>query len=63
MTVKTLAKTIRRLNADEQAKLFDKLGSALEDYLLAKIALDRFKKPTPKRIFWAELKTRTKSSL
>jgi hypothetical protein len=43
MTVAALAKTIRHLSAKEQAKLFDRLGAALEDYLLAKIALDRFK--------------------
>jgi ornithine cyclodeaminase/alanine dehydrogenase-like protein (mu-crystallin family) len=56
MTLATLAQTIKRLPADEQAKLFDKLGSALEDYLLGKIAVDRFQKASDKRVSWEELK-------
>jgi hypothetical protein len=56
MTIATLAQTIKRLPAKEQAKLFDKLGTALEDYLLAKIAQDRFEKSSEKRIPWEELK-------
>ncbi len=56
MTVATLAKTIKNLSAEEQAKLFDKLSSALEDYLLARIAIDRFKKSPGKRVSWEELK-------
>jgi hypothetical protein len=56
MTVATLAQTIRHLPAKEQAKLFEKLGPALEDYLLAKVAQDRFKKASHKRIPWADLK-------
>ncbi len=56
MNPTTLAQTIKRLPTDEQAKLFDKLGPALEDYLLAKIAADRFKKASNNRIPWTELK-------
>ena len=56
MTVAALAQTIKRLPPNEQAKLFDKLGPALEDYLLAKIAEDRFEKASGKRIPWEELK-------
>jgi hypothetical protein len=56
MTVATLAQTIKRLPPSEQAKLFDKLGSTLEDYLLAKIAEDRFEKSSKKRIPWEQLK-------
>jgi hypothetical protein len=56
MTVATLAQTIKRLSPNEQAKLFDKLGSALEDYLLAKIAEDRFENSSKKRIPWEALK-------
>jgi hypothetical protein len=56
MTLATLAKTIQSLPVKEQAKLFDKLGPALEDYLLAKVAMDRFKKASRKRIPWEELK-------
>jgi len=56
MTVAALARTIRRLPAKEQAKLFHKLGATLEDYLLARIALDRLKKASHKRISWEELK-------
>ncbi len=37
-------------------KLFDSLGSSLEDYLLAKIAHDRFCATPQKRISWADLK-------
>jgi hypothetical protein len=48
MPVATLVKVIQRLPVEEQAKLFDKLGPALEDYLLAKIALDRFKRESKK---------------
>jgi len=56
MTVATLAKTIKQLPAEQQTKLFDKLGPALEDYLLAKIANDRFEKSSDKRVPWEELK-------
>jgi hypothetical protein len=56
MTVATLVQTIKSLPARDQAKLFDKLGPALEDYLLAKIAVDRFKDASDKRIRWEELK-------
>ncbi len=44
MTVATLAQTIKRLSSTEQTQLFDKLGSALEDYLLAKTAEGRYEK-------------------
>jgi hypothetical protein len=56
MTVATLAQTIKRLPAEEQAKLFDKLGPTLEDYLLTKIAADRLEKAPQKRVPWEELK-------
>ncbi|HEY2412654.1 MAG TPA: hypothetical protein VGI40_10450 [Pirellulaceae bacterium] len=56
MTVATLAKTIKQLPTDEQTRLFDKLGLALEDYLLTKIAEHRFKKTSDKRIPWEDLK-------
>jgi hypothetical protein len=57
MTIATLAQTIKRLPPNEQTKLFDKLGGALEDYLLAKIAEDRVAKSSKKRIPWKELHT------
>ena len=50
MTLSTLAQAIRHLPGKEQAKLFDRLGSSLEDYLLAKIGQDRFKHASQKRI-------------
>jgi len=56
MTITVLAKTIRDLPVAEQAKLFEKLGPALEDYLLTKIAKDRFKNASHKRISWENLK-------
>jgi hypothetical protein len=56
MTVITLAQSIKQLPPEDQAKLFDKLSGALEDYLLAKIALDRFKTASKKRIPWGDLK-------
>jgi hypothetical protein len=56
MTVANLAQTIKRLPPNEQAKLFDKLAPALEDYLLAIIAEDRIKNSSKKRIPWEELK-------
>ena len=56
MTVATLAKTINLLSPKDQAKLFEKLGAALEDYHLAKIAEDRFEKSSKKRVPWEELK-------
>jgi len=56
MTVTALAKAITNLTAEDQAKLFAKLGPALEDYLLMKIAHDRLQKASKKRISWEELK-------
>ncbi len=37
-------------------KLFDSLGPSLEDYLLTKIAHDRFGSTSQKRIPWADPK-------
>lgn len=56
MTLTALAHAIRELPTKEQAKLFDRLGPSLEDYLLQKIALYRFKKTPAKRIPWEDLK-------
>jgi hypothetical protein len=50
MTITALVKTIKDLPAPDQARLFEKLGSALEDYLLTKIIRRRtLKKMAPKR--------------
>ena len=57
MTIATLAKTIRHLPGKDQIKLFDRLGSSLEDYLLAKIAHDRFRRSSSKRVSWEDLKS------
>lgn len=56
MTIATLAQTIRHLPGKDRIKLFDKLGSSLEDYLLTKIAHDRFKKGSSKRIPWEDIR-------
>ena len=56
MTISALAQTIRHLPDEDRKKLFDKLAPALEDYLLVKIAHDRFKKTSHKRIPWTDLK-------
>ena len=56
MTITSLAQAIKRLPAGDRIKLFDRLGPALEDYLLAKIAVDRLKKTSEKRIPWEDLK-------
>jgi len=56
MTVSALAQTIRRLPTQDRIKLFERLAPTLEDYLLTKIAHDRFKKASHKRIPWADLK-------
>jgi hypothetical protein len=56
MTLASLAQAIRHLPSEDQARLFDRLTPSLEDYLLAKIASDRFKRSSHKRISWAELK-------
>jgi hypothetical protein len=56
MTLAALAKTINNLPAEDQARLFAKLGPALEDYLLTKIAQDRFQKASKSRVPWEELK-------
>ena len=56
MTIAMLAQTIRHLPGKDRMKLFDKLGPSLEDYLLTKIAHDRFKKGPQKRIPWEDLR-------
>lgn len=56
MTIGTLIHAIRDLSSRDRAKLFDKLRSSLEDYLLVKIAEDRFKRASKKRIPWANLR-------
>ena len=56
MTLAALTHAIRELPTKDQAKLFDRLGPSLEDYLLRKIALYRFKKTSAKRIPWEDLK-------
>ena len=56
MTVTTLAQKIRHLPPREQIRLFDKLGPSLEDYLLVKIADDRLRKTSRKRVAWDALK-------
>ena len=56
MTLASLAQAIRHLPGKDQARLFDRLGPSIEDYLLAKIAHDRFKRTSQKRIPWANLK-------
>lgn len=55
MTLAALTHAIRELPTKDQAKLFDRLGPSLEDYLLRKIALFRFKKASAKRIPWEDL--------
>lgn len=57
MTLTTLAQTIRHLPAQKRLQLFDKLQPTLEDYLLTKIARDRFQKASSKRISWEDLKS------
>jgi hypothetical protein len=57
MTIANLAKTIRHLPGKDRLKLFDSLGPPLEDYLLAKIAQDRFRKSAAKRVSWEVLKS------
>lgn len=56
MTITTLAQAIRQLPDRARMKLFDSLGPSLEDYLLAKIAHDRFEAASHGRIPWADLK-------
>lgn len=56
MTISAIAQTIRHLPLKEQIRLFDRLRPSLEDYLLAKIAQDRFRKSSKKRISWEDLK-------
>ncbi|MBI4063008.1 MAG: hypothetical protein HY401_01765 [Elusimicrobia bacterium] len=57
MSIQTLTKTIRHLPPRDRLRLFDRLRPTLEDYLLAKIAVDRFKKNQGKKhISWEELK-------
>lgn len=56
MTIGSLAQTIRKLPSKERIRLFDRLQPSLEDYLLAKIAHDRFEKGPHKRIPWEALK-------
>lgn len=56
MTISGLAQAIRKLPSQERIKLFDRLQPSLEDYLLAKIAHDRFKKSAKKRIPWEDLR-------
>ena len=57
MTIASLAQTIRHLPPRECARLFDRLQPALEDYLLLKIAHDRFRKASHKRVAWEDLKS------
>ncbi len=57
MTIATLARTIRHLPGKDRIRLFDSLGPALEDYLLAKIAQDRFRKTPSKRVAWEDLRS------
>ena len=56
MTVASLAQTIRKLPSKKRIRLFDRLQPSLEDYLLAKIAQDRFEKRSQKHIPWDALK-------
>jgi len=57
MSIQTLTKSIRNLPPKERARLFDRLRPALEDYLLVRIASDRFKRSADKkRISWEEIK-------
>lgn len=57
MTITDLAQTIRHLPSKARMKLFDRLHPSLEDYLLVKIAQDRFKKTSRKRVSWEDLKS------
>ncbi len=56
MTTSTLARAISNLPGKERVRLFDRLGPALEDYFLAKIAQDRLRKASRKRIPWEEIR-------
>lgn len=57
MSVQTLTKAVRGLSPKERVRLFDRLRPTLEDYLLTKIADDRFKRNAgQKRIPWVNLK-------
>ena len=57
MTIAALVQTIARLPTRDRMRLFDKLQPSLEDYLLAKLAHDRFKRASRKRVPWEDLKS------
>ena len=57
MTIATLARTIRHLTPQARTRLFEEIRPTVEDYLLAKVACDRFRKAGTKRVSWHALRS------
>ena len=57
MTIATLARTIRHLTPQARTRIFEEIRPTVEDYLLAKVACDRFRKAGTKRVSWHALRS------